>query len=332
MIEHMAATATSDWYDQLARRSAASKRRSGEYSSEWPEFAPPVELSDGPLGAVQAAEREIARQTAIRDRALAEFAASRPASSDRAQGEPGAMSAERWASRPEILREVSEWAPQELVVALSIGSEAAERRLVDSLTLVHRLPGTLAALEAGALHPGHLWTMIEKVAPIEDPTVRAEVEAELLRWAAGRVTTPAQLGAKARREVLRRDARAAARQLEKAIRERGVHVRPNAVDGMAAVTALLTVPEAQALVAALDAYVDAIPDDPEDSRTRGQKMADCLLDRVLRPGEADGATVQVLLTVAPSASPGRSTRSSRQSAIFCPRVRESSGSSGIAST
>ena len=300
MIEHMEATATSDWYDQLARRSAASKRRSGEYSSEWPEFAPPVELSDGPLGAVQAAEREIARQTAIRDRALAEFAASRPASSDRAQGEPGAMSAERWASRPEILREVSEWAPQELVVALSIGSEAAERRLVDSLTLVHRLPGTLAALEAGALHPGHLWTMLEKVAPIEDPTVRAEVEAGLLRWAAGRVTTPAQLGAKARREVLRRDARAAARQLEKAIRERGVHVRPHAVDGMAAVTALLTVPEAQVLVAALGAYVDAIPDDPEDSRTRGQKMADCLLDRVLRPGEADGAMGQVLLTVVAS--------------------------------
>jgi hypothetical protein len=300
MIEHMEATATSDWYDQLARRASASKRRSGEYSSEWPEFAPPVALSDGPLGAVQAAEREIARQTAIRDRALAEFAASRPASSDRAQGEPGAMSAERWASRPEILREVSEWAPQELVVALSIGSEAAERRLVDSLTLVHRLPGTLAALEAGALHPGHLWTMIEKVAPIEDPTVRAEVEAGLLRWAAGRVTTPAQLGAKARREVLRRDARAAARQLEKAIRERGVHVRPHAVDGMAAVTALLTVPEAQVLVAALGAYVDAIPDDPEDSRTRGQKMADCLLDRVLRPGEADGAMVQVLLTVVAS--------------------------------
>ena len=60
--------------------------------------------------------------------------------------------------------------------------------------------------------------MLDKVAPIENATVRAEVEAELLRWSAGRVTTPAQLGAKARREVLRRDARAAARQLEKAIK------------------------------------------------------------------------------------------------------------------
>ena len=64
-------------------------------------------------------------------------------------------------------------------MALSVGSEAAERRLSDSLTLVHRLPGTLAALEAGALRPGHLWPMLEKVAPIEDPTVRAEVEVRI---------------------------------------------------------------------------------------------------------------------------------------------------------
>ena len=48
--------------------------------------------------------------------------------------------------------------------------------------------------------------------------IRAEVEAELLRWAAGRVVTPAQLGAKARREVLTRDARAAARNLERALK------------------------------------------------------------------------------------------------------------------
>ena len=97
------------------------------------------------------------------------------------------------------------------MIALSITAEAAERLLARSLTLVHRLPGTLAALEAGALHPGHLWPMLEKVAPIANAPVRAEVEAELLRWAAGRVVTPAQLGAKARREVLHRDVRAAAR-------------------------------------------------------------------------------------------------------------------------
>jgi hypothetical protein len=269
--------------------------------------APPVALSEGPLGEVQAADRELARQTALRAKAVARFAATRPASADRAQGEPGAMSPERWAARPEVLRPVSEWAAQELVVALSISEQAAEALLTRSLTLVHRLPGTLAALEAGALHPGHLWPMLEKVAPVEDPTIRAAVEDELLRWAAGRVTTPSQLGAKARRILLARNARSAAGRLAKAVAERGVHLRPESTDGMATVTAVLTMPEAQALYRALAALADGLDDGDGDGdgdpRTRGQKMADCLMDLVLRPGESDLPPVQVLLTaVAPVAA------------------------------
>ncbi|GAA3161286.1 hypothetical protein GCM10010531_11150 [Blastococcus jejuensis] len=303
MIERMTEGSAGDWYAEARRRAVASsrRRRAGAASTEWPEFAPPVALSEGPLGAVQAADREIARLTSVRARAVAEFAESRPATADRAQGEPGAMSAARWAARPDVLRPVSEWAMQELAVALSITAGAAESLLTRSLTLVHRLPGTLAALEAGALHQGHLWPMLEHVAPIADDRVRAEVEAELLRWAAGRITTPAQLGAKARREVTRRDCRAALRRLQRAIAERGVRLRSAATDGMSSVTSDLTVPEAHALYRALGAYADALPDDPDGPvRTRGQKMADCLLDLVLRPGEHDLPPVRVLLTVVAS--------------------------------
>jgi hypothetical protein len=185
------------------------------------------------------------------------------------------------------------------MIALSITEQAADALLTRSLTLVQRLPGTLAALEAGALHPGHLWAMLEKVAPIADDRVRAEVEAELLRWAAGRVTTPAQLGAKARREVLKRDARAAARQLQKALQERGISLRPHTVDGMAAITIVATMPEAQALCRTLTTLAQSL-DEPDDPRTLGQKMLDCLLDLVLRPGENDLPPVQVLLTVVAS--------------------------------
>ena len=209
------------------------------------------------------------------------------------------MSAERWAARPEALRQVSEWTTQELVVALSVSAPAAETLLTRSLDLVHRLPGTLAALEAGALHPGHLWTMLDKVAPIEDAAVRAEVEAALLRWAAGRVVAPPQLNRRALREVTRRDVRAAARRLEKALLQRGIHLRPDGTDGMATLTVVATMPEAQALYRALVACTEALTDH-DDPRTRGQKMVDCLLELVLRPGESDLPPVQVLLTVVAS--------------------------------
>lgn len=108
--------------------------------------APAVGWASGPLGAVQAADREIARQTARRARAVAAFAATRPASVDRPQGTPGAMSPQRWARRPEPLRQVSEWAAQELAIALlhaTGGGGLAER---PRLALTDALTGTLLAL------------------------------------------------------------------------------------------------------------------------------------------------------------------------------------------
>ena len=73
-----------------------------------------------------------------------------------ASGALGSMSADRRAVRPAVLSDVSEWAGQELAPALEISSQAAETLLERSLTLVHRLPRTLEALESGALHVGHL--------------------------------------------------------------------------------------------------------------------------------------------------------------------------------
>ncbi|NEM06272.1 HNH endonuclease signature motif containing protein, partial [Geodermatophilus normandii] len=126
---------------------------------------------------------------------------------------------------------------------------------------------------------------------------------ELLDWLAvrHRVTTPAQLGDRVRRVIARHDARHdardAARDLARALRRRGVAARPDRCDGMSVVSALLTTPEAAALVAALGAHADALPHDPADGRTHGQKMADCLLDLVLRPGETDLPPVQAVLSV-----------------------------------
>ena len=264
---------------------------------------PAVGWASGPLRAVQAADREIARQTALRARALVEFAATRHASVDRPPGQVGCMSAERRATRPQVLADVSEWAAQELALALSIPTPTAEDQLARALTLVHRLPRTLEALEQGLLHPGHLWPLLEKVAPIPERRLRERLEADLLAWVGTRdVTTAAQLGAKVRRELLARNVRSAARELEAALRRRGVEVRPDRVDGMAVLTAWLTVPEAEALLDALRRYADAVVDDSDDPaagppRTGQQKMADCLLDLVLRQGETTLPVVQAQLTV-----------------------------------
>ncbi len=263
---------------------------------------PSVGWAVGPLGAVQAAAREMSRQAALRARAVAAFAASRPATTDRAQGERGAMSAERWAARAAVLRPVSEWAAQELSIALNVTVAAAEAELERSLTLVTRLPQTLDALQGGVLHERHLWCLLEHVAPIADDALRARVEQELLAWVAARsrVTTPAALADRVRRVVTRANARDAARDLARALQQRGISVREDRALGMSVVTVVCSTPEAQAFYRALGAYVDALQVEPGDGRTRGQRLVDCLLDLVLRPGEAGVPPVAALLTIVAS--------------------------------
>jgi len=285
-------------------------------------FGPQVGVAAGPLGAAQAADREMARLFAVRARALAAFAASRPAATDRAQGEHGAMSASRWAARPEVLRPVSEWATSEAQVALVRPEGAVQGLLERSLTLVSCLPGTLAALEGGLCHEGHVPPMLDHVAGIADELVRAEVEAELLCWiaaraAGGQLTTGPELRERAVRVVRRRNARDEAQKQLKALRERGVHRGRARVDGLAGLEVVGTTAEIEALAAALTAYADAVADEPgAPPRTRVQKMLDCLQDLVLRPGENGLAPVQARFTLVAAVETlldgsGRPTRTPR---------------------
>src|SRR4051794_21272424 len=266
-----------------------------------PVFGPQTALGRGPLGAAQAADRAMAAAFVARVRAIAAFAGERPSSADRAQGEPGAMSPQRWAARPEILAPVSEWAAPELSIGLTCSRRKAEDLIGQALMLV-RLPGVLAATEAGLLSIGHLWCLEEHVASLADPVLRAEVEAVLLGWGAARagkgtITTPAPLREEGPRELARRHVGDKAQEAITALRRRGVFPQAESGEGLAALLLVGSIPEIEALRAALAAYADALPTRPDETRTREQQLLDVLVDLVLRPGESGLPPVQVVLTL-----------------------------------
>jgi hypothetical protein len=184
----------------------------------------------------------------------------------------------------------------EAAATLGISGRTTTLLLVDAVTMVEGLPGTLAALEAGDISPSHARVMVEVAGPVSDPAKRREVEAAVLPRAP-RQTAPA-LRASVRRAVARIDAAAAADRLAKAVRDR--HVRLDARDdGMSTLTALLTTPVARACYEALSAYAKACEYDEEgnrDPRTHQQRVSDCLADLILRP-HGDHPAVRVLLTL-----------------------------------
>ena len=240
------------------------------------------------------ASAEIARLSAVVAASLTDFARCRPvAALDRGPGERGAMSAATRAARPAALTEVSEWATDEVAVALRIPGRTAEAQLADAVALSERLPATLDALEPGVLSPAHARQLLTTVAPVADDTARADIEAHVLALL-GRKTPP-QLGDCARRIVLRKDAEAAARTLVAAVRRRGVRMHDRR-DGTGTLAVDLPLPVVAAIYRKLEAHADAARVEG-DERTKQQRMADCLADLVLHAGQGDRASVTIALTL-----------------------------------
>jgi hypothetical protein len=238
------------------------------------------------------AHREAARAAAEQAEALAAFARCRPSSLDRPDTEIGAAAARTRAARPAGLSEVSEWAVDEAAVALHLTSTAASAMLVDSVLLTERLPATLAALRGGRISWRHAQVMTDLVARLSDE-LRPIAEARLLERAGGK--TASQLRVAARRLIMKLDADALAQRVTEAIRGRRVVLYPGD-DGMATLSAVLPVPVARAVLDALRQYAEVAATEG-DERTLGQRMVDCLVDLVLRPGEHGMPPVQARLTL-----------------------------------
>jgi len=149
------------------------------------------------------------------------------------------------------------------------------RHLGLAKALVHEMPHTLAALEHGVLSEWRATILVRESACL-DVDDRRRLDAELCSEPEGLVGLgDAALAAAAKAAAYRMDPHAVVDRAARAETERAVTIRP-APDTMTYVTALLPVAQGVSVYAALKREADACC----DGRSRGQVMADTLVERV----------------------------------------------------
>lgn len=159
--------------------------------------------------------------------------------------------------------------------------------------LVHEMPHTLAALQCGALSEWRATIVVRESACL-DVEDRRRLDAELCSDAtAFDGMGDAALTAAVKAIAYRLDPHAVVDRAAKAKTERTVTIRP-APDTMTYVTALLPVAQGVSVYAALKREADVC----SDGRSRGQVMADTLVERVTgRPAdEAVPVAVNVVIS------------------------------------
>ncbi|MFJ5956112.1 HNH endonuclease [Paenarthrobacter sp. NPDC092416] len=161
--------------------------------------------------------------------------------------------------------------------------------------LVTEMPRTMAALETGQLNEWRATLLVKETACLSAED-RAAVDAELAPDTgtfdgAGDKT----IIAAAKAEAYLRDPRSVTQRAARAATDRHVSLRP-APDTMTILTALLPVAQGVAAYAALTRHADSSRSGG-DTRTRGQIMADTLVERVTgTPGGISGINVQLVMT------------------------------------
>ncbi|WP_396931187.1 HNH endonuclease [Mycolicibacterium sp.] len=147
--------------------------------------------------------------------------------------------------------------------------------------LVNEMPHTLAALETGVLSEWRATIVVRESACL-DVEDRRRLDSELCSDPDALLGVgDAALGAKAKAIAYRLDPHAVVERAAKAVAERTVTTRP-APDAMTYVTALLPVAQGVSVYAALKREADVC----SDARSRGQVMADTLVERVTgRPAD-----------------------------------------------
>ncbi|KAE8765580.1 DUF222 domain-containing protein [Georgenia thermotolerans] len=162
-------------------------------------------------------------------------------------------------------------------------------------TLVLEMPHTFAALQAGTLSEWRATVLVREAICLSAPD-RAAFDAEL--WAdpaAVERTGTRALVARAKQLASRLDAASVVARARRAEAERGVSLRP-APDTMTYLTGLLPVAEGVGVWAALTRVADALRAQG-DGRSRGQIMADTLVERVTGQARAADVPIEVQLVM-----------------------------------
>jgi hypothetical protein len=163
----------------------------------------------------------------------------------------------------------------EIALARRDSPARGSRHLGFAKALVHEMPHTLRALESGALSEWRATLIVRESACLEVEDRRA-LDAELCGDPEGLDGKgDARVAADAKAIAYRLDPHAVVDRAAKAENERTVTIRP-APDTMTYLTALLPVAQGVAVYAALHREADI----RGDGRSRGQVMADTLVERV----------------------------------------------------
>ncbi|BCW36542.1 HNH endonuclease [Arthrobacter sp. StoSoilA2] len=161
--------------------------------------------------------------------------------------------------------------------------------------LVSEMPRTMAALESGRLNEWRATLLVKETACLSAED-RCAVDEELAPDSgtfdgAGDKT----IIAAAKAAAYRRDPRSVTQRAAHAASERRVSLRP-APDTMTILTALLPVAQGVAAYAALTRHADSARSDG-DGRSRGQVMADTLVERITgSPAGFSGIDLQLVMT------------------------------------
>ncbi|WP_418909742.1 HNH endonuclease [Arthrobacter antioxidans] len=161
--------------------------------------------------------------------------------------------------------------------------------------LVTEMPHTMAALEAGLVNEWRATLLVRETACLSAAD-RCAVDEELSPdTGAFEGAGDRQIVAAARAAAYRRDPRSVTQRASRAAAERHVGLRP-APDTMTYLTALLPVAQGVAVHAELTRHADACRAEG-DERSRGQLMADALVERTTgTPGGFSRVEVQLIMT------------------------------------